>query len=112
MGRAATVGAVWLGGLIDLRQGTFDKAGRHAHQADNPHPEDGAGATQSDSHRDAGDVAAAHAASDRQDQGLKGAEVASVRLMMVGSENAEHLAEVTKLYEAGSEGEPDTDADQ
>ena len=38
--------------------------------------------------------------------------MASVRLMMVGSENAEHLAEVTKLYEAGSEGEPDTDADQ
>ncbi len=112
MGRAATVGTIRFGGLVQLGEGTFDEAGCHAHQADNPHPEDGAGATEGNGHRNAGDIAAANPAGNRQDQGLKGTEVASVRLVMVGGQDAEHLAEVTKLNEAGGDGEPDSDADQ
>ena len=110
-GRAATVGAVSLAALVQLRQGAFEIAGGHADQRHQPHPEHGAGAAEHDRHRHTGDVAGANAAGHGEHQGLERAELARFALKGFG-EDAEHVAEVTKLHETRANREVQAETDQ
>ncbi len=110
-GRAATVGAVSLATLVQLRQGAFEIAGGHAEQRHDPHPEHRARAAEHDGHRHPGDIAGTHAAGHGQHQRLERAELARLTLEGLG-EDAEHVAEVTKLHEARTDAEVQTEADQ
>ena len=110
-GRTATVAAIRLTALEQLRQRALEVAGGHAQQGDQPHPEHRAWAAEHDGHGHAGDVAGTHAAGHRQHQGLERAELTGFALEGFG-EDAEHVAEVAELHEAGANREIQAEADQ
>ncbi len=57
--------------LVDLAERRFDVGGCRAEERDDPHPEDGTGAAETDCCGDAGDVAGADAARQRHRQRLE-----------------------------------------
>jgi hypothetical protein len=113
--RPAAEIAVRLPPLEQLGQRAFDEAGGHAGQRDRPHPEHGARTAQCDRDGDAGDIAAADASADRNEQRLTprdGLGIVSRAL----PQNPEHAPEEPKLHETGKcsdeHAENDEDRDQ
>ena len=109
--RAATVVAILILNFVKLGQGAFDEGGRHADKGDQPHPEDGTGATQIDGNSHTGQVASAHAGGKTGAERLKRGDASIVRFTAV-FQHGKHVAKVTDLDKTQSESEKDPDPDQ
>jgi len=113
--RAATVGALCVGALVQLAEGAFDEARRHTHQRGDPHPEHGTRAAEGYGNADTGDVTGTHATGEAEHQRLERAELAGAALQAV-FEHREHVEKVTQLNETRADreitAEPDNEHDQ
>ena len=111
VGRPAAVAAIGLAAFVQLGEGTLEEAGGHTHQADDPHPEHGARATQRNGHGNAGDIAATDPPGHADRQRLKRTDMALVA-PRGRAQHGEHAPEITKLNAAGSQREVQPDADE
>ena len=95
--------------LEDLSQGGFDVGRRSAEEGRDPHPDDGTWASEADGGGDAGDIADADTAGQRDREGLEG------RDSLIGALAPEHLLEdgwdLADLNRAGADREIDTRAE-
>ena len=110
--RPAAIGAVLFRALVDLGQGAFEQAGRHADQGDRPHPEDRAGAAQRDCHRHAGDVAAADPAADADEQRRARTDPPLGVRLLAREQDPEHAFEEPELNAAGRQREENPQHDK
>ncbi len=111
VGRATTVVAILILDLVELGQSAFNEGGRHADKGNQPHPEDGAGATQIDGDSHTGQVAGADTGGKAGTEGLEGGDACVVRFTAV-FQHGKHVAKVTDLDKTQAEGEKDTDPDE
>ena len=94
----------------NLREGRFDESRRGAEKGHDPHPEDSAGAAESDGRCDADDVAGADAAGEGDTEGFEGGDAFAVGFL--AKERAEHQTEAAHLDETGADREEQAGSDQ
>ena len=111
VGGAAPVVAILILDLVELGQGALHEGGGHADEGDQPHPEDGARATQIDGDGHTGQIARPDAGRQAGTQSLEGGDAGAVGFATV-AQDREHVAEVADLDKTQAEGKEDTDPDQ
>ena len=108
-GPAAVLTGVLILFLVNLRQRTFDERGGRAQKRHCPHPEHGARPTEGDGCGHAGDIAHAHAARERDHQGLEGRH--AIRGLFSVNDLLEHVRYTAHLQAACHHGEINTRAE-
>ena len=114
--RTTGYSAVVANGFVLLSQGSFYEVGSHAEECGNPHPEDRAHTTGSDSGSSTSKVTGTYLSSDGSCQCLEGRHTVFTSFVTGQFDVAEYLFEtfskVTNLYAFGFDGEPYTCADK
>ena len=101
-GAATQLVAVML--FVNLCQAGFGIGGASPKECDNPHPDDGSGAAESDGQGHTDDVACAHATRKGEGESLEGGDAGTLAAVVL-EEQAHHLAQVAHLHKTGAKGE-------